>query len=104
MIIWSRSNRCSQYVSIIMDRFYCIYKESKEHQVCLWRFARSQQVHPGISSHTPIIMFATSIDSGKWFFMKQYSQVVTACDAVHYIHQQSIVIDGNINFLKNWST
>ncbi len=78
VIITRRCDRCSQNIRIIMYRLDGIHKEGEEHQVGLWRFTGSQQVNTCIGSHAPVVVFTTSVDAGKWFFMQQYSQFMTA--------------------------
>ena len=45
------------------------HEEGEEHQVCLRCFAGSQQVDASVGRHAPVIVFAATIYSCKWFFV-----------------------------------
>ena len=42
----------------------------------MWPFARIKQIDAIISGQRPVVMFTGTIDTGKWFFMKQADQAL----------------------------
>jgi hypothetical protein len=44
-----------------MNCFDRVHKKRKEHQVCLWRFARREKIDAGVSCHAPVVVFAVSV-------------------------------------------
>src|SRR6476620_2558055 len=58
VVVTGRSDRSTKDICIIMHRLNRVNEEGEEHQVGLRRLARSEEVDPGISSHTPVVVLA----------------------------------------------
>src|SRR6476661_1971757 len=104
MIVPGRSNRRTQHVGIIMHGLDGIHEEGQEHEVGLWSLARRKQIDTCVRCHAPVIVLSTSIDSCKWFFVKQYTQLMSTCNAIHDIHKQKIMIHCNTYLFKHRGT
>src|SRR4030095_6203253 len=85
-----------------MNRLDGIYKEGKEHEIGLRCFTWSEEIDSCIGSHAPVVVFSTSVDTGKWFLMQQHPKFVSACHAIHHIHQQQVVINRNTHLFEHW--
>ena len=45
-------------------------------------------------------MFARTVDAGKGFFVQQYFKVVFVCCSFHQVHEQQVVVIGQVGFLE----
>ena len=47
-------------------------------------------------------MLPAAVESGKWFFVQQHSKSMFVSDAFHHVHQEEVVVDGDIELLEHW--
>ena len=69
----------------------------------MWSFARIKQIDAVISGQRPVVMFAGTIDTGKWFFMKQADQTLLGSHTFQSLHHDLVVISCHICLSIDWS-
>ena len=77
---------------MLVDCFHQAGKYTQELKILVRFFARFEQVHTIVGSQRPVVVFTGSIDSCKWFFMKEASQTMLGCGALQYIHYQEVAV------------
>ena len=69
----------------------------------MWPFARIKQIDAIISGQRPVVMFAGTIDTGKWFFVKQADQTLLGSHTFQSLHHDLVVISCHICLSIDWS-
>ena len=80
------------------DSLQCLHDEHHEAQVLLGRLAGSVQQHACVGGETPVVVLARAVDAGKRLLVQQHAETVVACHALHQLHQQHIVVHGQVAF------
>ncbi len=104
VIVARRGNRGTQQVGMFAYCLDGIDEEGEELQVGLWSLTGRQQVLARVGTHAPVVVLAGAVDEGKWLLVEQHTQFVAACNPIHQVHQQLIVIYGNVHLLEYGGT
>ena len=99
VIITGVSDTGAQYVGILVNSRNSIDEESQEAEVSTGIFAWREQVDTCIGTHTPVIVLAGAVYACERFLVEKHAQFVTACHAIHEVHEQLVVIHCYVNFL-----
>ena len=80
-----------------------VYDECYEAQIVFRSLAWSVEKDACVSAERPVVVLARSVDALKWLFMKENSESVVACHATHEVHDEHVVVYGEVAFFKYWS-
>ena len=92
-----------QQAIVLVNTHQGLYNKGGETQVLLSCLARSVQQYAVICTEAPVVVLTTSVNACKGFLVQQYAETVLTSHFLHYRHQQHVVIDGQISFLKDRS-
>ena len=96
MIVSCTCNRDTEQICIIINCFDNSYKKYQELCVLSRCFTRIKKVDTSICTHGPVVVFTTSVDTFKWFFMKQAYHIMLGSNFFHDFHCQLVMIDCNV--------
>ena len=56
-----------------------------------------------VSSHTPVVVLTTTIDSIEWFFVEKHTETMIASHTLHQRHEQHVMVDSQVTLLEDRS-
>ena len=91
----------AQQVLVFVYHHQYVYQEGKEQHVPFRILARCKQIDTRIGAKRPVVVLAGAVHAVVGFFVKQYGEVMLACDAFHQIHHKLVVVVGKVGILKD---
>ena len=76
-----------------------LYDEHHEAQVLLCRLARCMQQHTRIGGKAPVVVLTRTVDACEGLLVQQHAEAMMAGDALHELHEQHIMVDGEVALL-----
>ena len=101
MIVTCRRHRDPQQILIIIHRFDDCAEEEEELRVIMRRFARREQILPGVGGDRPVVVLAAAVDAGKRLFMQQAYKTVLFRHALHDLHGELVMIGRHVGCRKD---
>ena len=101
MVVACGSDGDTEQILILVNTLDDSSEEEEELCVFLRQLARLQQVLSGIGGDRPVVVLAGAVHAVVGFFVKQYGEVMLACDAFHQIHHKLVVVVGKVGILKD---
>ena len=92
MVIAMAGSRHTQNIRILIHTFDDSCQENQELCVFMRCLTRIQQILSVISTHGPVVVFTTTVDTGKGFFMEQTRQTMVAGNTFHGFHNQLVMV------------
>ncbi len=89
-----------EQVAVTGDRADDGGQEEEELGVLVRGFARLEQVVPLVVRHRPVQVLARSVDPGERLLVEQHLQAVAAGDALEGLHDQHVVVGGDVGVLE----
>ena len=88
--------RLSQKICVLINGFQDTGENKKELDILMRSFSRLKKVDPVIRCQGPVIVLTGTINSCKWFLMKQAAHTMAACNFFEDTHHDLVVICRNI--------
>ena len=76
-------------------------EEGDELQVALGVLAGSEQGNSGIRTEGPVIVLAGAVHAVERLFVEQYHETVLAGDAVHQVHDELVLVIGEVGLAED---
>ena len=86
VIVSCTCNRYTEKIRIIVNGFDNSYQEYQELCILCRCFSRIKQVYTCVCDHGPVVVFTASVDSLKWFLMKEAYKSMLVGNFLHYFH------------------
>jgi len=100
MIVSGACNGYAEKISIIVNGFDDSYQEYQELCIFCRCFSWIKKVYTCVCAHRPVVVFTASVDSLKWFLVKEADHVVLVGNLLHDLHGQLVVVNSNICGIK----
>ena len=100
VIVSCTCNRYTEKIRIIVNGFNNSYQEYQELCILCRCFSRIKKVYTCVCAHGPVVVFTASVDSLKWFLMKEANHVVLVGNFFHDLHGQLVVVNCNVCGIK----
>ena len=101
---WSlaaRGDRDAQQVAVLGDGADDGGAEDEELGVVVRRVARLEQVLARVVGHRPVVVLARAVDAGERLLVQQAAQAVPVGDALHRLHDEHVVVGGEVGVLED---
>ena len=96
VVVSCACNGNTKQIRIFINRFDNRHQENKELDILCRSFSRIQKVYAVICDHGPVVVLTASVDSLKWFLMKEANKIMLVSNLFHNLHGQLIVVNCNI--------
>ncbi len=104
VVVARRSDASTEQICVIVDGFDRVHEEREELQVGFRVLARCQQVHACVGAQRPVVVLSGTVHTCEWLFVKQYAEIVLARRFFHDIHQQEVVVVGEVTLFEDRCT
>ena len=97
VVVARTGHRRAQDVLVVVHGLDRGREKHQEAQVAHGGFARVEQVHP-VGGNRPVVVLAAAVDALEGLLVLQADQSVVACDGLHQLHHQQVLVDGAIRY------
>jgi hypothetical protein len=95
------SPRKIEQVAVQVDGAHDGAQEGEELQVRVRLVARVEQVRARVRRHGPVVVLARAVDAGERLLVQDHLQAVLRRDAAHGLHDQHLVVAGDVRRLEH---
>ena len=103
-IVACRSNASAKQLFVFVHGLEDNGQHGHKPEVFLRCFPGRQEVFACIGGHRPVVVFSAAVNTIIRLLMEKYFEMVLARNLVQEVHQELIVVNSHIDFLKNRST
>ncbi len=84
-----------------VDRLDDRCAEEQELQVLVRGVPGVEQVRARVGAHRPVVVLARAVDARERLLVQQAHQAVAACDVLHHLHRQLLVVGADVGVLED---
>ena len=103
VIVSGAGNGGAQDVGMTVDGRDRVHEEGQEAQIGLRVGARLEQVDPGVGSEGPVVVLSGPVEPGERLLMHQHAEVVALGHRLEQLHQEQVVVIGQVGLLEHRS-